>query len=141
MATWKLTNYHKKNAVERQFWTKDGITVSKDEGFRWGVWTCESDERPDIDLANPEGMEVLFGDYDWEMQEMIDGCWLEWTFPDDMPEQEQERIQALWDEDWYDGMEGDGWSNDDTEQWIYGPLELINEDTGESWNGENTKHT
>ena len=53
MAVWKITNLHKKNAVERQFWTKDGITVTKDEGFRWGTWTCDSDERPDIDLTNP----------------------------------------------------------------------------------------
>ena len=54
MATWKITNLHKKNAVERQFWTKDGVTVTKDEGFRWGTWSCESDEKPDIDLDNPE---------------------------------------------------------------------------------------
>lgn len=137
MATWKISNYHKKNAVERQFWTKDGITVTKDEGFRWGYWTCESDERPDIDLKNPDGIEILFGDYDWEMESMDDGCWVEWTFPDDMDEEEQERIQELWDEDFYEGMEGDGWNNDDTEQWIYGPLCLENVDTGESWNGDN----
>jgi hypothetical protein len=137
MATWKISNYHKKNAVERQFWTKDGITVTKDEGFRWGYWTCESDERPDIDLKNPDGIEILFGDYDWEMESMDDGCWVEWTFPNDMDEEEQERIQELWDKDFYEGMEGDGWNNDDTEQWIYGPLCLENVDTGESWNGDN----
>ena len=135
MAIWKITNYHKKNAVERQFWVKDGITVTKDEGFRWGNWTCESDERPEIDLENPDGFEVLSGDVDWEMQDMSDGCWVEWTFPDDMPEQERERVQALWDNDWYEGMEDDGWVNDETEHWIYGPIELTNMDTGESWNG------
>lgn len=136
MATWKINNYHKKNAVERQFWTKDGVTVTKDEGFRWGTWTGESDERPDIDLANPDGFEVLSDGVDWELDAMDDGCWVEWTFPDDMPEEEQERIQALWDENWYEGMEDDGWSNDDTECWIYGPIELTNVDTGESWNGD-----
>ena len=136
MAIWKIRNYHKKNAVERQFWVKDGITVTKDEGFRWGTWSGESDERPDIDLANPDGFEVLSDGVDWELDSMDDGCWVEWTFPDDMPEEEQERIQALWDEDWFDGMEADGWVNDDTECWIYGPIELTNADTGESWNGD-----
>lgn len=139
MATWKITNYHKKNAVERQFWIKDGVTVIKDEGFRWGTWTCESDERPDIDLANPDGYDVFSSDLDWEMQDMNDGSWVEWSWPDDMPEQERERVQALWDDDWYEGMEDDGWSNDETEHWIYGPIELTNMDTGESWNGD-TEH-
>lgn len=136
MATWHISNLHKKNAVERQFWVKDGVTVTKDEGFRWGVWSCESNEQPDIDLFNPEGYEVLVTDYDWELVEMDDGCWVEWTFPDDMPEEERERIQALWDEDWYEGLEGDGWSNDETEQWIYGPIKLVNLDTGEEFEGE-----
>lgn len=136
MATWKISNHHKKNAVERQFWTKDGVVVTKDEGFRWGSWTCESDERPDVDLGNPDGFEVLFGDHDWELDSMDDGCWVEWNFPEDMPEEERERVQALWDENWYEGMEDDGWVLDDTEQWIYGPLCLENVDTGESWNGE-----
>ena len=136
MAIWKISNYHKKNAVERQFWSKDGVTVSKDEGFRWGTWSCESDERPEIDLANPDGFEVLFGDYDWEMDSMDDGCWVEWNFPDDMSEEEQERIQELWDENWFEGMEEDGWTNDDTEHWIFGLIELTNVDTGEKWTGD-----
>lgn len=136
MATWKITNATKKNAVERQFWVKDGIVVTKDEGFRWGTWSCESEEKPELDLDNNEGYEVLFGDYDWEIEDMVDGCWVEWTFPDDMPEEERERIQTLWDENWYEGMEGDGWVNDETEHWIYGPIKLINDDTSEEFEGK-----
>lgn len=136
MAIWKITNQHKKSAVEKQFWIKDGITVIKEEGFRWGIWSCESDEQPDIDLENSEGYELMSTDYDWEMEEMIDGSWVEWTFPDDMDEEEQERIQALWDEDSFEGLEGDGWTNDETEHWIQGPIKLTNEDTGEEFNGQ-----
>lgn len=136
MAIWTLTNYHKKNAVEKQFWVKDGITVIKEEGFRWGVWTCESEDRPDIDLDNPDGYELMSTDYDWEMQEMIDGSWVEWVFPDDIDEEEQERIQELWNEDSFEGLEGDDWVNDETEHWIYGPLKLTNDDTGEEWHGK-----
>jgi len=136
MAVWKITNQHKKSAVEKQFWYKDGITVIKEEGFRWGVWTCESDEQPDIDLENPEGYELMSTDYEWEMEEMIDGSWVEWTFPDDMDEDEQERIQELWNEDSFEGLEGDGWTNYETEHWIHGPIQLTNVDTGEEFNGE-----
>lgn len=136
MATYKITNLHKKNAVERQFWIKDGFTVIKDEGFRWGVWTCESDQKPEIDLNNPDGYELMNSDYDWEMEEMLDGNWVDWTFPGDMDEEERERIQALWDEDYFEGLENDGWVNDETEHWIYGPIRLENLDTGEEWNGK-----
>ena len=136
MAIWRLTNLQKKNAVERQFWSKDGLDVIKDEGFRWGIWTCESDEQPDIDLDNPDGYEVMSTDYDWEMEEMVDGSWVEWVFPDDMDEEEQERITALWDEDYFDGLEGDGWVNHETEHWIYGPLRITNVDTGEEFDGK-----
>ena len=136
MAIWKITNATKKNAVERQFWIKDGVTVIKEEGFRWGIWSCESDEQPDIDLDNSDGYELMSTDYEWEMEEMIDGSWVDWTFPEDMDEEEQERIQELWDEDSFEGLEGDGWINDETEHWIYGPIKLTNEDTGEEFSNE-----
>lgn len=138
MAIWKLTNLDKKNAVERQFWTKDGVTVIKEEGFRWGTWSCESDERPNVDLDNPDGWEQFSQDDEWEMEIMDDGCWQEWTFPDDMDEEEQERIQELWNEDSFEGLEGDGWINDETEYWIYGPLRLTNEETGEEFEGNDS---
>lgn len=136
MAIWKITNATKKNAVERQFWIKDGVTVIKEEGFRWGIWSCESDEQPDIDLENSDGYELMSTDYEWEMEEMIDGSWVDWTFPEDMDEEEQERIQELWNEDSFEGLEGDGWINDETEHWIYGPIKLTNEDTGEEFSNE-----
>jgi hypothetical protein len=136
MARWRITNLHKKSAVERQFWVKDGTTVVKDEGFRWGIWECDSDEQPDIDLTNPDGYELMSTDYDWEMQEMTDGSWLDWEWPDDVDDEERERVEELWSEEWYEGMEGDGWTNDETEHWIYGPMELTNVDTGETFNGE-----
>jgi len=41
-----------------------------------------------------------------------------------MSDEERERMDELWDEDGYDGWEGDGWYNDDTETWFYGPLSL-----------------
>lgn len=136
MATWKLTNAYKKSAVERQFWRKGDVIISHDTGYRWGWWTCESEEKPDIDLNNPDGYELFCADQEWEMEEMTDGCWSEWQFPDDMSEEEQERIQELWDENWFDGMEEDGWIADDCEHWIYGPLRLVNETTGEEFVGE-----
>jgi hypothetical protein len=135
MARWQITNLHKKSAVERQFWNQDGREFTKEEGFRWGTWECESDERPDIDLDNPDGYELMVTDYDWEMIEMNDGCWVEWTFDISFDDEEQEQIQALWDEEYFEGLENAGWYNEETEQWIFGPITLKNLDTGEEWHG------
>jgi hypothetical protein len=131
MAVWELSTEYKKNAIEVQLWTKDGITIKKIEGYRWGTFYCESDERPDIDLRNPDGYELA--DYDWELDSLDDGCWSEWEYPDSVSEEEREKIEAAWDENWYDGMEELGWSNDDTEYHFQGPLKLVNRDTGEEF--------
>ena len=128
MTTWKLSTASKKNAVEKQYWTKEGVTIIREEGYRWGTFYCESDEQPDIDLDNEDGYDLTNSDYDWELDNLDDGCWIEWDFPEDMSEEEQERIQALWEEDYFEGLEGDGWVNDDTEYWFYGPLELEESD-------------
>ena len=58
MAIWALTTKTKKNAVEKQFWYKDGRVIIREEGYRWGKFYCESDERPDVNLANPDGYEL-----------------------------------------------------------------------------------
>ena len=136
MAVWQISNYYKKEAVERQFWTKNDLTIIKSEGFRWGTWECESDEKPDIDLNNPDGYELMFTEYDWDMIMIDDGCWLEWNWPEGMSDEERERIKQLWEEDWFEGLESDGWTNDETEHWIYGPIKLVNMDTGEEYIGE-----
>jgi hypothetical protein len=124
MATWKLSTASKKNAVEKQYWTKEGVTIIREEGYRWGTFYCESDEQPDIDLDNEDGYDLTNSEYDWELDSLDDGCWVEWDFPEDMDEEEQERFLALCEEDYIEGLEGDGWINDDTEYLFYGPLEL-----------------
>ena len=128
MATYTLSPKYKKSAVEVAYWQKDGVTISYREGYRSGTFTCESDTRPDISLEDND--ELYLDDADcgtadyWELEELWDGCWSDWTFPDDMPEEEQERIQALWEEDSYSGLEEDGWYNTDTVHIFDGPLRM-----------------
>ena len=137
MATWKLSNQHKKSAIERQFWRKDDKVIIREEGFRWGTWYCDSDDKPDIDLKNPDGFEVSWGDdYEWELDSMDDGCWADTEAGRNCTEEDLEAFNEAWDEDYYDGVEALGWTNDDTEFHIIGPLRLENEDTGEVFEGE-----
>ena len=132
MAVWQLSTEYKKNAIEVQLWYKDGVAIKRVEGYRWGTFSCESDERPDIDLRN-EGDGYELADYDWELDSLDDGCWADWEYPTDFPVEERVKIEEAWDNEWYDGMEALGWSNDDTEYWFQGPLKLVNRDTGEEF--------
>ena len=134
MATYTITALYKKSCEERSFWFKDGQTAIRSEGYRWGTFTKDCDDFPDVDLDNPDGFDA-YGE-DWELISMDDGCWAEWTWPDDMTEEEQQRLEALWDEEYYEGLENEGWIQDETEAWLYGPLMLKNEDTGEEWRGD-----
>jgi hypothetical protein len=70
------------------------------------------------------------------MIEMDDGCWLDWSWDDGMNEVERDRIMQLWEENYFEGLESDGWSNNETEHWIYGPIKLVNVDTGEEFIGD-----
>ena len=128
MAIWILKTLHKKNAVEKQFWYKDGKVIIREEGYRWGEFFCESDEQPEIDLNNADGYNLSESDYDWELTSLDDGCWADWTFPEDMTEEEQAEIESAWEEEYFEGMEELGWSQDDTEYILQGPLELLDED-------------
>ena len=55
MTTWTLKTQHKKSAIEKQHWYKDGKEIIRTEGYRWGIFYCESDTQPEIDLVNEDG--------------------------------------------------------------------------------------
>ena len=132
MAIWKIATTEKKSCEEREIWTKDDLTIVRINGYRWGTFTVEtSDDNPpeDIDPENPEGINM----YDYfsdnaengaELDSMDDGWLGDWEFPDDMDEDERQRILDGWDEESYEFMENDGWYNSETEAWLFGPLSI-----------------
>ena len=141
MAIWKLSPQYKKSAVEKMFFYNDGKIITVEQGWRWGTFTVESDERPltDLELRNEDGYELscIDNDESWELYEMTDGCWLDiGAGRDNTTQEDVTAFEQAWEEDGYDGVEALGWSNDDTEYYYYGPLELTNEDTGEVFLGE-----
>jgi hypothetical protein len=134
MATWKLSPQYKKSAIEKMFFYKDGKTISVEQGFRWATFTPLTDE----ELKNEDGYELgcIENDECWEMWDMIDGCWCEIQAENNATPEDVEEFEAAWEEDSYSGVEELGWSNDDTEYYYHGPLELTNEDTGQVFKGE-----
>lgn len=127
MPTWTLRPIEKKNIEEKSFFTKDDQTICRIEWYRWASWKLESDQRPDIDLDNPDGYDVYGSGLDWDLLDMTDGVSVEWEFPNDMDEEERIRIEEIYADDGYSGLEEVGWDNIDTEVFIYGPLELTSD--------------
>jgi len=140
MAIWKLSPQHKKSAVEKMFFYNGSKAIIVEQGWRWGTFTVESDERPltDLELVNEDGYELgcIDNNESWELYEMTDGCWLDIDALRDATEEDVTAFEQAWEEDGYDGVEALGWSNDDTEYYYHGPLELTNEDTGEVFQGD-----
>jgi hypothetical protein len=67
-----------------------------------------------------------------ELESMWDGCWEEIEYPEDIAEEERERLEMLIEEegDIYDVLENqEGWSQSETQAWIWGPI-LIEDENG-----------
>lgn len=127
MANWKLETVDKKSVNEVETWVKGDYTILRTITYRWGCVFIDSDEKPDIDLANPDGMDILLLDYDIELGDLIDGD-INITYPDDMTDSETEELEERWEEDGDFGWEEGGWELEDTELIFNGELDLINMD-------------
>lgn len=143
--TWTVSPYYKKSCEEHEHYVKDGMTIIRKTGFRGASFIVETND------GNPPKFEFGFvpgGDgakdslnmYDFpgsnienvELDSMWDGCWEDIEFPEEMDDDEKERLQELIEEsgDVYDVLENqEEWSQYETEAWIWGPI-LIEGDNG-----------
>lgn len=140
MATWELTTEYKKSSVERQFWYKDDKVIIREEGFRWATFTVESDTMPLTmeELRNEDDcyeLGCIDNDECWEMQDMTDGCWADTEAGRNCTDEDLEKFEEAWEENYYEGVEELGWQHDDTEYFMTGPLKLTNTDTGVEYSG------
>ena len=147
MAYWTVSPYFKKSCEEHEHYTKDGMTIVRKTGFRGATFNVETtdDNPPDLEFDYVPGgdgakdsidMYNCFGSNieNSELDSMWDGCWEDIVYPDEMDEEEKERLQALIEEegDIYDVLENqEGWCQSDSEAWIWGPISIENNATGE----------
>jgi hypothetical protein len=145
MATWTVKTYYKKSCQEVEHWVQregDGrITVTN--GFRWGEWTVETsdDNPPEFDFVEVPGgdgkrdsINMLDCSYknieNVELVSMDDGgCWYDVDI-EGLDEEAEEELQEFIDENSvYDleDREEDSWYQDETEWWIWGPIEILDE--------------
>lgn len=140
MATWIVSAFYKKSVEEIEHFTKDGMRITKRTGWRSGSWnvTTSDDNPPEfefdyvpggngvrdsVDMYNSPGPNIE----DVELIETWDGCWEDIDWPEDMDDEERERLEALIEEEGLYALEDEeGWMHDDTEMWIWGPIEIQN---------------
>jgi len=131
MATWKVITKDKKSVEEHELWEKDGLTIIRITGFRYGSWiiTTTTDKEPIFNrVRNPLGDELdnsidMYSLLDeniesCDLDSLYDGWYSDVLYPDDIDQIEQERLDELWDEDSYEGWEKDGWIQTETECWV-----------------------
>lgn len=122
----------KKSVEEIEIWSKDDYVIRHTTGWRWGkvYITVEDGDELEITAENPDGVNVY--DYDCEIESLDDGWFEDFEYPEDMDEEEQTRLNELWEEDSYSGWEEDGCYHSETELWFYGPLKIeLVEETAE----------
>ena len=144
MAIWTIRTHYKKSCEQREFFVQregNGKIIVTD-GFRRCEYTIETtdDEFPDIqfeEMPNGDGkkdsidLNSLIGDNieSTELVEMFDGgCWGEVEFEGLTLEQEEELEEFINENGTY-ALEDEGdWYLEDTEVWVWGPLEVEDED-------------
>lgn len=148
MAYWTIKTFYKKSCEQIEYFLHrniDGAKVIVRDGFRSCEYTIETsdDEFPNfeftfvpggdgkkdsLDLNNLLGSNIESTD----LVEMYDGgCWGDTEVEGIEDENEVERITELISEDGSYALEEDGegdWFLDETEVWVWGPLEVTSED-------------
>jgi hypothetical protein len=144
MANWKVSTYFKKSCEEHEYYVKDGQTIVRKTGYRGCSFFVETndDNPPEFEFDFVPGGDDKKDSIDMynctynnienvELDTMWDGCWEDIVFPEDMDEEEQERLMEVIEEHGvYDALENEeGWTQTDTEAWIWGPI-LIEDEEG-----------
>ena len=121
MATWSIKPIWKKSIIERIHYHKDGKEIIEETGWRWGEFTCETedDEPPVLE----EGVDLFDCGYDIEMQYCDDGCWTEYEFIGFTEEEEQAMNEWLEENSFFE-LEEEGWISGDTEMILNSDAEI-----------------
>jgi hypothetical protein len=144
MAEWTIRTYYKKSSEQHEHFynRKTDQKIIVKEGFRsveYKVITTDDkfpqfefafvpdgDEKKDsLDLNSLIGSNIEYS----EMIEMFDGgCWIDIDIQGVDDEDEEQRLEQLISEEGSYALEEDGdWYLSDTEVWVWGPLEVTDQ--------------
>lgn len=142
---WTVKTYYKKSCEQHEYFVQregEGKICVKD-GFRFAEYNVETNDGkfPQFKFTNCPGgsadldsvdLNSCFGDNieSTELVEMFDGgCWGDVEIEGIDDESEVERLEELINEEGSYSLEDDGeWYLDETEVWVWGPLEVSDDD-------------
>ena len=133
MPDWKVSTKDKKSVEEHEYWEKDGQVIVRISGFRWGSWIVTTDDNspPDFERepcpggsTDPDSVDMYNCGYETALEMLDDGWYGDIQFPEDMDEEEQERLEEIWEEDSFEAWENDGWTQTETECWAWGEFDI-----------------
>ena len=143
LTAWTVSTYYKKSIEEHEEYTKDGMTIIRKTGWRGGSWTVSTNDGnpPEFEFTEVPGGDgktdsiSIYDAYvnnieDVELDSTFDGCWEDIEWPEDMDDDERERLEALIDEEgFYAIEEEEGWYQGDSATYLWGPI-LIEGENG-----------
>lgn len=120
--SWIVTNREKKNVTQVETWVNGDLTAIREVGWRWGRW--KYDTKPDLSTYREDEQHDVYDFGDVVDADLDDGCWAEWHWPDDINTDEIERLEEIYNDEYEEGLENLGWSMDDSETFVTGPLDV-----------------
>jgi hypothetical protein len=147
MATWTIKTHYKKSCEQHEHYVQrngNGRILVTD-GFRFCEYTIETndDNFPQFEFIEVPGgdgkrdsldLNSLYGDNieSCELVEMFDGgCWGDVEI-EGLEEDEEEELREFISEEGAYALEDEGdWYLEDTEVYVWGPLSITNDETGE----------
>lgn len=141
MAIWTVSTYYKKSIEEHEHFVKDGQEIVYQTGWRGGSWTVTTSDNnpPDFEFIEVPGGDGRRDSIDMnncyennieevELIETFDGWWADIKWPNDMDEEEQQRLQEIIDEEGVYSLEDqEDWMHNDTEVYVWGPIQIEGE--------------
>ena len=115
MATWSVKPEWKKSIIERNYFSKDGIRIMVETGWRWGEFLVYTDDDTPPDIS--AGVDIYSCGYDTELVETEDGCWEEHDL-DDCDDETREHLEEFFEENSWLDLEEEGWIQEDCEMII-----------------------
>ena len=131
---WTVKPLEKKSIEEQEEYSKDGITLTRKTGWRWGEWTVATNDGqpPEFDFDSNGQLEInsCYGNNieEVEMVETSDGCWEDYEWSALASDELKEETEAFIEEEGFYELEGQGWMHSETYMFIWGPIEITSED-------------
>lgn len=121
---WKITPSTKKSILDKTYWVKGDMRICQEVGWRWGEFFVDPMPGVTIEdyLSGKDDEIILNEEFDVIDFSTEDGCWEEYTYSEDMTDEEIEAIEEFLEEG--GNLDEDGWTIIDSDVVIQGDIEI-----------------